>query len=73
MGPPVGADGLAHRGEQGEVFVRRLALAASQGQVFLYYQDEESGQFAGPVDVISVSRLESAVSGLSGQRRLFCL
>ena len=50
----------------GEVFVRRLALAASRGQVFLYYQDEESGQFyAGPVDVISVSRLESAVSGLS--------
>lgn len=41
----------------GEVFVRRLALAASRGQVFLYYQDEESGQFyAGPVDVISVSR-----------------
>ena len=29
----------------GEVFVRRLALAASRGQVFLYYQDEESGQF----------------------------
>ena len=56
----------------GEVFVRRLALAASRGQVFLYYQDEESGQFyAGPVDVISVSRLESAVSGLSDNGACF--
>ncbi len=52
--------------------MRRLALAASRGQVFLYYQDEESGQFyAGPVDVISVSRLESAVSGLSDNGACF--
>ena len=40
-----------YKRQGGEVFVRRLALAASRGQVFLYYQDEESGQFyAGPVD-----------------------
>lgn len=40
--------------------------------MFLYYQDEESGQFyAGPVDVISVSRLESAVSGLSDNGACF--
>ena len=52
--------------------MRRLALAASRGQVFLYSQDEESGQFyAGPVDVISVSRLESAVSGLSDNGACF--
>lgn len=68
--------GLAHRGEHrgGGVRAPGWHWLPSRGQVFLYYQDEESGQFyAGPVDVISVSRLESAVSGLSDNGRLFCL
>lgn len=51
---------------QEQAAVRRLALAVTDGQTVLYYQDEESGRYyAAPAEVVSVSSLESVVSGLS--------
>jgi len=52
--------------------VRRILLCAEEGEVFLYYQDEDNGNFyACAADVVNLSHLQSSVEDVTANGAVF--